>query len=179
MHTNSPYSSQIQNQDIDVQLRLLAQRSAKLALGISDRRSFIYVWSVEFVLAALRKLLSMDSVKATQTEIGFLTGIGPEEIRTILNRPASDTVHFHTTSSRIIHLWRTQEKYLDPITKKPATLPLRGAKGTFQGLINEVVRGVTAFTAMRHLKEMGIVHTSDDKTVALKDSRIDGVPLNR
>lgn len=129
------------------------------------------VFQREYISAAHRRLLSDHACKATQSQIGILTGIGPEAVREALNRPANRQSVPLSVEARILKLWAEDPEYRDPGSGKPARLLIFGKRDTFQGLINRVVRGITPQDAIRTLSGNGNVEIVDKNWVTLNDPK--------
>jgi hypothetical protein len=67
----------------------------------------------------------------------------------------------------VLWLWRTDPDFLEEDGATPARLFLLGGRGTFQGLVGRVVRGITPQIALNALMARGAVELVDAHWVRL------------
>lgn len=122
----------------------------------------------ELVNAAHVHLLRSRNTPTTQSQIGLMTGVGPESIRRILN--SKDSLNHNNPLSvphRIVFKWCTDSTYLCNKSGKPQKLLISGSGETFQGLINQVTRGLTPQTVINLLSTYQVVSIEEKYWISL------------
>ncbi len=109
--------------------------------------------------------------KVSMTSLAILTGLDTrtlDKIRSQINENASlsESERFLkeiTPECSIVDYWQVNEKYLDPDTRKPLELPLKGETLSIEALIGEVLtsRGVTATSVVDRLLVAGTIEINE------------------
>lgn len=134
----------------------------RIAYDIAQR-----VFIEEFVATAHRALLENGNERVTQSQVGWITGVCSEGIRDILNASTAKVTGPLTIEERVIWTWQTDFSYRCRETGAPEKLLILGPRGTFQGLVAGVVRGVTPHFALQSLLAAGRVEVVDSHWVKL------------
>lgn len=165
MNHRHPGTGDTQHDDAE---RILVEELRKVLHRVADASfevSVTYdiakrVLKEEFIANTHRRLLERGE-PATQSQIGFLTGIDTGAIREVLDRQQARPVPPLTVEERIVRSWASEAEFLDLESGLPARLIIHGAGSSFERLISRITRGVTPKTVIQSMAAKGVIEVVD------------------
>lgn len=106
--------------------------------------------------------------KITLTELALKSGLDTRTIRKYSEVPLRASQEYISAEAALLNHWAKDPKLRNPVSGKPMDLPIRGADGSFEGLVMRYMgRGVSPKFIVEHLEKHGCVEAYNKNWVRL------------
>lgn len=110
--------------------------------------------------------------KITLTELALKSGLDTRTIRKYSEVPLRAMQEYISAEAALLNHWAKDPKLRNPVSGKPMDLPIRGADGSFEGLVMRYMgRGVSPKFIVEHLEKHGCVEAYNKNWVRLVDPK--------
>jgi len=125
----------------------------RLVIGSVSLPALVDILKAIYVEEAEKKL-TREGQKPTKSALALMTGLDTRVVTQVLEQNLDSTIQNQSVNAEhaLIDMWTSDPFFLDPISGKPALLPLDGKGKTFQGLVLRAIgRNITVKTVVDRL----------------------------
>jgi hypothetical protein len=161
-------------------LSRIFRKVVRLVIGSVSLPALYDILKAIYVDEAQKKL-TREGSKPTKSAIALMTGLDTRVVSTVLVQNLDSTMQNQNVNpeNALLAYWSTDPFFKDPVTGKPAALPISGRGKTFQGLVLKAIgRNITVKTVMDRLLAWGSIRVNRGDTDTVELISITYLPLS-